>query len=483
MVGAKFVATRAMDRKALEQYLDQYHGKFTGLRAAMVEDAQMWDLLDSPLMLWVAALAFRNYDAKAGPQGGTTKKKLFELYLDQMLKRDRNRAQEEEEPEYYPEDAKRWLKQLAVAMQRAKVFSFQMEDLDLRWSKEQFQARSFFLLAGFLGLVGGLLGLVPAVLDETVPLWIPLAFDMGPGSGLDDWWHVLGTVDWRMYLLWSPLTGILSSVVLALAAHWLSTRLPRDEIEAIEESSDNSKAFSWAQMAVVLTIFLFLGWFGNWFAGWLHASYVRPFTETILIPAGAIGWGAWFGAFASILLLTARPEDERRWSWIVGLQAGVLGMALGAGFAFHLSWIYTLASALLWCLMSALSAGEQALLLANRSTVNSGFWLSLRLAITTFVGCAVLMLAIALAANSSVMAYYLIHIGAFGAFLLLLRGGAFCLRHIGVRATLAVQKVIPWRMERFLEFAVDHVFLVRQGGSFRFVHRLLQEHLAESEKA
>ncbi|MEJ1933921.1 NACHT domain-containing protein [Nostoc sp. NIES-2111] len=479
---AKFVATRAMDRKALEQYLDQYRDKFTGLRAALVEDAQLWDLLDSPLMLWVAALAFRKYDANSGLQGTTTKNKLFELYLDQMLKRDRNRAQEEEEPALYPEEAKRWLKELALAMQRAKVYSFQLEDLELAWGKERSRDTSFFLLAGLLGLLGGLLGLVPAILDETVPLWIPLAFDMGGGSGQDDWRQVLGTVDWKLYLLWCPLAGVATGLVIGLVMIVLAKLVPNETLNAVQEEEDDLLSISRTKSIAILCIVVLAGWSASRFAGWIHTTFIAPFTAEIGISFGAMGWGATMGGFAWLFSLISRPEDERRWSWKAAIPAGCAGMALGAGYALHLSWIYTLASALIWSLVFAMANGPQIVPLANRNAVSSGFRLSLRLALTSLAGCAVLILVIALAANSPVMAYNLILIGALGCILVLVRGGAFCLRHIGVRAILAGQKVIPWRMERFLEFAVDHVFLIRQGGSFRFVHRLLQEHLAETGK-
>ena len=38
--------------------------------------------------------------------------------------------------------------------------------------------------------------------------------------------------------------------------------------------------------------------------------------------------------------------------------------------------------------------------------------------------------------------------------------------------------VTPWRYTTFLHHAVDRVLMIRQGGSFKFIHRLLLEHLA-----
>lgn len=484
--GAKFVATRAMDRKALEQYLDQYRDKFTGLRAALVEDAQLWDLLDSPLTLLVAARAFRDYDAKAGLQGTTTKKKLFELYLDQMLKRDRNRAQEEEEPAFYPEEAKRGLRELAGAMERVKVFSFQLEDLELRWGPARLRKVSFLVLSGYIGLVGGLFGTVPGVLEEMLPLWIPLAFDVGE-SGLAnaDWREVLSTVDWTAYLLGSPLAGLAIGLLFASALLTVRAILQLKDVDEQESSETNevdSGDLSKAGLLAVSLIILTTAWGGKQLVGWIYSQYIAPLNASNPIPLGPILWGAFLGGFCWILSFVSFPEDEQKWSWKGAMQAGLLGMALGAGFGMNLSWRYALASAMVWSIPFAVAMGTQFAPLANRNRVSGGFWASLRLALTNLLGYISLILLIVLAANSPVMAYFLTEISALAAVVVFFRGGAFCLRHIGVRVILAGQKVIPWRMERFLEFAVDHVFLIRQGGSFRFVHRLLQEHLAETEK-
>ena len=58
------------------------------------------------------------------------------------------------------------------------------------------------------------------------------------------------------------------------------------------------------------------------------------------------------------------------------------------------------------------------------------------------------------------------------------KGAGFCLKNLMLRYELTRAKCIPWRYEGFLYFSVERVLMVRQGGSFRFIHRMLQEHLA-----
>ena len=58
------------------------------------------------------------------------------------------------------------------------------------------------------------------------------------------------------------------------------------------------------------------------------------------------------------------------------------------------------------------------------------------------------------------------------------KGAAFCIKNLTMRCILAQARYIPWRYEVFLCFSVERMLMVRQGGSFRFIHRMLREHLA-----
>jgi hypothetical protein len=37
---------------------------------------------------------------------------------------------------------------------------------------------------------------------------------------------------------------------------------------------------------------------------------------------------------------------------------------------------------------------------------------------------------------------------------------------------------MPWNYARFLDYAVDRIFLQKVGGGYIFIHRLLMEHFA-----
>jgi hypothetical protein len=58
----------------------------------------------------------------------------------------------------------------------------------------------------------------------------------------------------------------------------------------------------------------------------------------------------------------------------------------------------------------------------------------------------------------------------------LLNGGIACIQHLILRLILYSQGYIPWDYTKFLNYATERNLLQRIGGSYKFIHRLLQEH-------
>ena len=57
--------------------------------------------------------------------------------------------------------------------------------------------------------------------------------------------------------------------------------------------------------------------------------------------------------------------------------------------------------------------------------------------------------------------------------------GRACLRHLTLRLVLWSQGIMPWNYARFLNSAVEDIFLQRAGGTYFFMHRMLLEHFAQ----
>ncbi len=58
-------------------------------------------------------------------------------------------------------------------------------------------------------------------------------------------------------------------------------------------------------------------------------------------------------------------------------------------------------------------------------------------------------------------------------------GGAACLQHYRVRASLVRAKVAPRRYGQFLEAMTERLLLRRSGSAYLFVHRLFRDYLAD----
>jgi hypothetical protein len=59
------------------------------------------------------------------------------------------------------------------------------------------------------------------------------------------------------------------------------------------------------------------------------------------------------------------------------------------------------------------------------------------------------------------------------------RSGQVLIQHLVLRVILWWNRCTPWNYSRFLDFAVQRMFLRRAGGGYLFMHRSFMEHLAE----
>ncbi|GAB4276665.1 MAG: hypothetical protein Fur0025_02010 [Oscillatoriaceae cyanobacterium] len=60
----------------------------------------------------------------------------------------------------------------------------------------------------------------------------------------------------------------------------------------------------------------------------------------------------------------------------------------------------------------------------------------------------------------------------------LTQAGTATIQHFTLRVILWWHNCAPWNYSRFLDYAADRIFLQKVGGSYIFIHRLLQEHFA-----
>ena len=114
------VVVQPLRRQQLEEYLARAGDKLAGVRAALKADPSLWDLLESPLMLSVFALAYRD---QADVPDGLGEEQLVRQYVNAMFRR---RAKEHR---YAEGDMRAWLHWLAVKQVARAQTVFFLEDL------------------------------------------------------------------------------------------------------------------------------------------------------------------------------------------------------------------------------------------------------------------------------------------------------------------------------------------------------------------
>ena len=395
------VVVRTLDRPEVKTFLEMNAQKFGGLRRALDTEPGLWDLMTTPLMLWIGTFAFEDdHVLPASTEVDQMREHLFTRYVNQMLRRERGQDNSRRDELFSVPAAKFWLHQTAVCMGRAGLFSFHLEDLSVNWLPEPQGQAANWRMREVVALVGGLGGALAGA--------------------------VVGCLD----------GGLVPGLVGAVA--------------------------------------------GGLFSG----------------PAWLVGGGG---------LGSLGPVDAINWSGagaIRGLAGGGLVFALGGALAGGVvGWLArglvfglggAVAGGMVVALVLLLFGGLSASSVQQRSVVNGGLKQS-----ATYAGrmwfCGLLSFSVALLVRSQISNRQIDILGA--VFVLfaslcpylmvlgLVKGGCFCIQNLTMRYLLARRKHIPWRYATFLYFAVERVLMIRQGGSFRFIHRMLQEHLAKHPPA
>jgi hypothetical protein len=185
--------------------------------------------------------------------------------------------------------------------------------------------------------------------------------------------------------------------------------------------------------------------------------------------------------------------ESFKWSWRGSLLGGVTGLIVGSMLGLIIEFVTRTFNlpldltffgpirglilgpifGLVLGLIVGLFAGLSGRRIEEKTRPNQGIHMSLRNAVFTGLGGGIAGAIVLAPFNGSILA-----LG--GGFLTVLwYGGMDVIQHYILRLMLWQTGNIAWSPVRFLEFAVDHIFLRRVGGGYIFIHRLLLEHFAE----
>ena len=164
----------------VERYLDAQGGKLERVRRALDEDAELWPLMDTPLMLTVlflASAAETDGEAPGATREPDARRRLYGRYVKAMFERPRKRR-------FPPEKALRWLGWLAAQLRNRNQIPFALEDLDPGWLPSRRAQHAVKWLGGLVGGLGGglVVGLVGGLVGSLVG-WLE-TIDMRPVDAL-----------------------------------------------------------------------------------------------------------------------------------------------------------------------------------------------------------------------------------------------------------------------------------------------------------
>ena len=252
------------------------------------------------------------------------------------------------------------------------------------------------------------------------------------------------------------------------------------------------------------TVFLIETMQPRWVQGWARVFYLLGTLLVLglivgLVIARVLGLnvelvvGLGVGLLAWLAGGKIEPVEKLTWSWkkagkkaLVGLVRG-LGIGLGVGL---LVGFAGLGVGLAVGLVGGLAAGLGATKIEATTKPSQGMWNSAKnFALVGLVGGLLFGLVgllfgllfrllgtpvreLAIGLNVG------LNVGLLSGLVGLDYGGAFCIQHFTLRLILCRQGHIPWNYARFLDKAVEHLFLQRVGGGYIFIHRLLLEHFA-----
>jgi DNA polymerase III delta prime subunit len=408
-------------REQVSDYLAAAGSHLADVRAALAADPTLWDLLRSPLVLTIAALAYQDRSADALRAAGTSSQRLtllFEEYVQRMMERRPSR--------HVAARTHHWLSWLARSMHARGQSEFHLDRLQPDWlpgSASQWLAALGPALV--VGLISGLaVGLAISPFEGLViGLFFALVFglkkaDTGEDGGLT-WPRIRGGLR----------VGLVVGLVLGLDG------LRFGLAEGLAEG-------------------LFFGLVGGLLFGLRKNE-----------PVEEVGWSWW----------RARIGLAVGWAGglICGLGYGLTSPTLGMAQGLFFGLFFGLAVGLIYGLVPGL--------IQKRTAPNEGIHRSARraLAIGLFFGL-FFALPFALFFGPAKALTFELFFGLAGG---LVFGGHACLQHLVVRVLLAAQGFAPLHYIRFLDDMTERLLLRRVGGGYIFIHRLLLEHFAAYPQA
>jgi hypothetical protein len=463
------VLIQPLTAQKIDHYLAEVGSPAAGLRKLLHQDAVLREFAEAPLVLSTMLLAYQGHSIEAIAAGGTVeqqRRRLFDAYVQRMLaRRGVGRT-------YSAEQTRLWLGWLAQRMVEHAQTVFLVERLQPEWLPDRTARLRYTLLdrlssAFAIGLLSALvvwlLGFArAAVLTYSVADALIVGLFGGMGVFLNAQQSLTRVVLRSMFgaLLGFSVVGLLVGIVDKSVAVGLAGGFIGGVPTGIAAALFGMPALTARRIVIVETL--------RW--SWSGARRLA---------LGAFLFGAINGAIASLLGLPLDMVHGRLGLFYIIMAvlasasgAALAGLVLGGMVGDRLDAQTrpnqgirrSVRSALRVWLLFGLTAAPMGAILSVLITTLLANDASLRADVFFWIGGIV---------PSALVAWVVV--GMIGA---LAFGGYAVLSHIALRWILWRSGAVPLDYVRFLDYAVERVFLRKVGGGYIFVHRLLMEHFA-----
>jgi DNA polymerase III delta prime subunit len=406
-----------LTRSQVNQYLKDAGGPLTGVRTALRDDATLWELLNTPLLLSIMALTYGNKSAREVRRLGPPEERrarLFTAYTHEMFER------RGKDSRFLRRESVKWLKWLGSTLSRNRQTLLRLEWMQPGW--------------------------LPGPKQRWAVTWgvaLAVGFTAASLVGLSAWISFREMVPDRLEWSGAAIFGLVAGVACGMASFDRHIR-PAEGLD-----------WSWSTIRDWLVEGIIGGLERGLILGLAFALLAIVVGSTVGLPELGAGLGSGvIGLFAILLLALAVGLN-------VGLTAGLLKwltIQRGEGeiipredapSATRNVLIGGLVSTVLWGLIYTITLG-----------IISSFFDRPGLGIRAGIILGVTL----------------------GLVVALRTGGGAYLQNAALRAVLYLKDFAPLRYTEFLDNATERLFLRKVGRGYIFVHRLLLDHFATSEK-
>jgi len=151
----KAVTIQPLNDMQLERYLQSTHGQLDGLRQALHQDKDLYELAQRPLMLSIFTLAYQGAAPGEFPTGGTSEEQMHQVFAKYAERMFSHRGLSNH---FSYQHMRRWLAFIAARMQQHHQTSLYLEHLQPSWLVEKRRRRVYRRRVGLLaGLFAGLI--------------------------------------------------------------------------------------------------------------------------------------------------------------------------------------------------------------------------------------------------------------------------------------------------------------------------------------